>query len=549
MLQFALKVVVAVLCCAGLALAQSFEELVQNAEAKLRAKDTAAALPLADAAVKLSPERWDGHFVRAIALLSLGRASDALASAEAAAARAPADRKEAVQKLVERCRPSGGGQRASLVLREAEAAQKEGLDDLAARKFAEAYELDATQTSAALKAAGLYVTLEQFAAAGKLLKVLSESADEAVRTKARDLAEKIRVRVSEPLRMHLDAARAALDGNQLATVKEELAKAETLFDDGEMHYLAAKLAVREKRLAEALQHLKAAKIARAAGVEVVRQDADMVALAMDASAAAWMRDAFGANFVEGLLAAAGEIAPIAAAVNHFVLSWLRLPEALQLELSVEINTDGSGSQLVCLAMDESTQRDLALTSTRMSLAATGPAAVFDKAVVERDLVAAGMTLASHTTKTDAGVRTVALEAGFPTFAAMQQSPLAGTAAEWVLAAGPRAGTAKLTLYPQGRTAWAEARAKAEAMQKEMDPVTADFFRRKQAQLTGLDLKVRFQLPGEVLVWTANMAKTGDREVTATITADQIKTPQDLVRRMAPRFEVVFDCSGCSLPLK
>nr|MCU0865695.1 hypothetical protein [Planctomycetota bacterium] len=191
MLQFALKVIGVWMCCAGLALAQSFDELVQDAEAKLRSKDAAAALPLADAAVAKSPERWDGHFVRAIALLSLGRASDALVSAEAAAARAPADRKEAVQKLVERCRPSGGGQRAVLVLREAEAAQKEGLDDLAARKFAEAYEFDATQTGAALRAAGLYVTLEQFAAAVKLLKALSGSADDSVREKARDLAEKV----------------------------------------------------------------------------------------------------------------------------------------------------------------------------------------------------------------------------------------------------------------------------------------------------------------------------------------------------------------------
>jgi hypothetical protein len=228
-----------------------------------------------------------------------------------------------------------------------------------------------------------------------------------------------------------------------------------------------------------------------------------------------------------------------------------LAGCLELEQTVVLNGDGSGKQAVRLAMKESTLRELARTSAaaQLSTAATDPTAVFDKAVVERDLVAAGMTLASHTAKTDAGIRTVALEAAFPTFAALQQSPLAGTAAEWVLAAGPKAGTAKLTLYPQGRTAWAEARAKAEAMQKEMDPVAADFFRRKQAQLAGLDLKVRFQLPGEVLVWTANMAKTGDREVTATITAEQIKTPQDLVRRLAPRFEVVFDASGCSLPLK
>ena len=38
------------------------------------------------------------------------------------------------------------------------------------------------------------------------------------------------------------------------------------------------------------------------------------------------------------------------------------------------------------------------------------------------------------------------------------------------------------------------------------------------------------------------------EVTARIRAEDIKTPEDLVRRLAPRFEVIFDASGCQLPL-
>jgi hypothetical protein len=249
-----------------------------------------------------------------------------------------------------------------------------------------------------------------------------------------------------------------------------------------------------------------------------------------------------------------------AAVDHLVMRFLRmlaflllplLAGCLELEQTVVLHGDGSGKQAVRLAIKESTMRELTRTSAaaQLSTAATDPTAVFDKALVERELIAAGLTLASHTTKSDGGIRTVQLEAAFPAFAALQRSPLTGTAAEWVLEAGPKAGTAKLTLYPQGKSAWTEARRKADAMQSEVDPVATEFFRRKQAQLAGLDLKVRFQLPGSVLVWTANMEKTGDREVTATITAEQIKTPQDLVRRLAPRFEVIFDASGCSLPLK
>ncbi|HLQ37508.1 MAG TPA: hypothetical protein VK348_06890, partial [Planctomycetota bacterium] len=64
----------------------------------------------------------------------------------------------------------------------------------------------------------------------------------------------------------------------------------------------------------------------------------------------------------------------------------------------------------------------------------------------------------------------------------------------------------------------------------------------------LDLVLRLKLPGKVLVWTRNLEKTGEQEVVAHITAEQIQTPGDLVRRLAPRFEVVLDSTGCSLPL-
>ena len=227
-----------------------------------------------------------------------------------------------------------------------------------------------------------------------------------------------------------------------------------------------------------------------------------------------------------------------------------LAGCLEMEQTVTIAADGSGTQQLKMGIRETTLNDLVRASSAAQLgAAPNPKALFDKDLAGAELKEAGMLLSAHTSKLEAGKRTLDLTATFPNFAALQKTPLCGSVAEWVLTAGPKEGTAKLTLYPQGKTAWQEARAKAESMNKEPDAVAAAFFRKKQEELTGLDLTLRFQLPGDVLLWTANMEKTGDREVTARITAEQIKTPQDLVRRLAPRFEVVFDAKGCKLPLQ
>jgi hypothetical protein len=222
---------------------------------------------------------------------------------------------------------------------------------------------------------------------------------------------------------------------------------------------------------------------------------------------------------------------------------------LEVEQTVTLAANGSGRQVVRMALRESTLAALARASSAAEASANEVTkAVFDKDMVGRELTAAGLTLTTHRAERSGGRRTVEIEATFPTFAALQKSPLAGSRAEWVLAAGPREGTAKLTLYPQGQAAWTEARAKAEAMVGANDAVADAFFAKQREQLAGLDLIVRLQVPGDVLVWTKNMEKTGPREVVARVSAAQIQTPQDLVRRLAPRFEVIFDAAGCSLPL-
>ncbi|MBX3463670.1 MAG: hypothetical protein KF830_10890 [Planctomycetes bacterium] len=228
---------------------------------------------------------------------------------------------------------------------------------------------------------------------------------------------------------------------------------------------------------------------------------------------------------------------------------LCLGGCLEFEQTVTLEADGSGRQAVVMTLREAALEDLRRTAGAAQLGAvSNPSAVFERDLVAAELAPAGMELLRHVTRRTAVHRTVELEAAFPDFAALQRSPLCGTGAEWVLGAGPRPGTAKLTLYPQGRAAWTEARAKAESLAASTDPVAADFFRKRRQQLAGLDVVVRLRLPGDVLVWTRNLEKTGDREVTARITADKLGTPEELIRWLAPRFEVIFDATGCKLPL-
>jgi hypothetical protein len=234
----------------------------------------------------------------------------------------------------------------------------------------------------------------------------------------------------------------------------------------------------------------------------------------------------------------------------FPVVLLLLAGCLELEQTVTLAADGSGRQTFDMTVRESTLAELGKAGAAAQLGAdASPFAVFDRKLVESELTAAGFELAAYEAKKVPGKRSVALAATFSKFAALQQSPLGGSACEWVLAKGPREGTAKLTLYPQGKAAWMEARTKAEELQVGQDAVAMEFFRKRQQQLAGLAIKVRLQVPGEVLVWTRNMERTGEREVTATITAAQIQTPEDLIRRLAPRFEVIFVSKDCNLPLQ
>ncbi len=223
---------------------------------------------------------------------------------------------------------------------------------------------------------------------------------------------------------------------------------------------------------------------------------------------------------------------------------LALSGCLQLEETVAIAADGSGTQDLVMTMPDATLAEARRAASVNQTAVADPLALFTRATLEKELTAAGIELVDYTSSAKDGAHRVELKTTFGTLARLRGSPLAGSAAEWQFAAGPLPGTIEATLYPQGKNAWVEARAKAEAMKTAVDAVATEFFDRRREQLVGLDLMLRLRMPGKVLRLTRNLEQTGDCEVTAHIAQDQIRTPEDLVRRLAPRFQVVFDASGC-----
>jgi hypothetical protein len=224
---------------------------------------------------------------------------------------------------------------------------------------------------------------------------------------------------------------------------------------------------------------------------------------------------------------------------------LLLSGCLEVEQTVTFEKDGSGSQTLVMTAPEATLSAVRMAATvNQTNASSDPTALFTKEKVETELAAAGLVLARHETSEVGSARKVDMQADFSAPSQLRQSPLIGSLAEWQFAKGPVPDTFEVTLFPQGKKAWEEARAKAEAMKDKVDAVASDFFARRKQQLEGLDVTFRLRLPGKVLRYTANLEQTGECEVTAKITAEQIKTPEDLVRRLAPRFQAVFDAREC-----
>lgn len=220
-----------------------------------------------------------------------------------------------------------------------------------------------------------------------------------------------------------------------------------------------------------------------------------------------------------------------------------LSGCLKVECNVTVHADGSGTQQLRIEVPDAKVGSIADDNEQLAILRQARD-LFNMDLVNTCLNSSDIRLTSHTSRLQGGLRTLDMTVTFPKTSSLHALPLFGGPTEWTVTAGPNDDTAKMTLYPRGKNAWKEARAKALSLDEKMEPAVADQFRKTKETLAGLDLTLRIHLPGDVQGFTNNFEKTGAREVSAHVTFADIRTPQDLLRRMAPRFEVIFDAKGC-----
>lgn len=230
---------------------------------------------------------------------------------------------------------------------------------------------------------------------------------------------------------------------------------------------------------------------------------------------------------------------------------LALTACLEIEQTITLAADGSGRQKVTAAFTDHVLGVLRRSAAAMdaSMGAADPQQLFDEERVRAELEEAGLKLEAHRAFEERQRRCVAIEASFRSLDALRRSPLSGSGAEWRFVRGETPGTAHVILYPQGRAAWRNAREQVRQMQEEPDPSVLAWFERQRQALQGLDVELTLRLPGAVLACSANMTKTALDTVAATITADDVRTPADLVQLLAPRYEVLIDARACTFVLE
>lgn len=219
---------------------------------------------------------------------------------------------------------------------------------------------------------------------------------------------------------------------------------------------------------------------------------------------------------------------------------------LELDETITIRPDGSGTQQVTMHLPREMLRKTAAHASALAQQRFDVTAIFDKKQATAEFAAAGLSLGKHTVRERRSSQTLELEAGFRDLGMLRNSPLTGGKADWILKKGGEGRTA-LFYYPTGKAGWKDARKRIKALGKNPPtPRMLAFFRKKQAEMKGLDIRLTLNLPGRVLRKSKNLqAGKTPNQVIARITAAQIRSPADLLSMMAPCYIIEFDSRQCS----
>lgn len=221
---------------------------------------------------------------------------------------------------------------------------------------------------------------------------------------------------------------------------------------------------------------------------------------------------------------------------------------LEVEETIKITADGSGSQSFTLRCEDAIAQMVRQSADAAAPGAADPLLFFKKEEVEKELTSLGLSVKSYAHEERRGRHEVAIEATFSGIAQLAKSPLLGGEATWVFVRGKEKGQVELVLYPRGKAAHEDGKKRLEALADQDATLLQSFFAKRKKQLANLSVTLVLELPGDIVSCSANWQKTGTRQLTATVTESAIGTVQDLVTLLAPRFTATFDGRDCKLPL-
>ena len=103
---------------------------------------------------------------------------------------------------------------------------------------------------------------------------------------------------------------------------------------------------------------------------------------------------------------------------------------LEMEQTICIEPDGSGTQKVVLEMTNAALAAVQVAAEASHTGRADPQALFDRKAVSGELAEVDLKLLSHETKQLARGRRVSVEVGFDSPGQLRSSPLSGSMAEW-----------------------------------------------------------------------------------------------------------------------